>query len=1797
MKKFLSIVAILSLVFSPITPALAVDSVWDGSASALWSLAGNWTPETVPVSGGNPAVFRNAGGGWTTIDLGVGGAAVSNIIFDNTGGGLPSFSIGSGGAGTQTLTLDASGAITINANAGVGDDQYIQASVTLSGAGSFINNANAATFADLYVNGDVTDGAGSYLLTVSGDGNTGITGDVSVGGGITKTGTGTLTLSGTNTYTGTTTINAGTLTLSGGSAIVDTGAVSLADVDGAILKLNASETIGSLSGGGTTGGNVDLWDYTLTVGDASDTVYGGIISNNAAGGHLTKQGSGTLTLSGANTYTGTTTVNDGTLRITTATGLGTVDGGVSVADGATLDLAGDFDVGAETVTLATGSTLSSSSGTNSIAGTVGITGTSTVDVDGTSLGLSGVISGGDLTKTGAGTLVLSGANTYTGDTTVNAGVLNLQNDYAAGTSDQVTVADGAALQIQGGITVKANALVINGTGVGGTGAVRNISGDNSWTNIVVALDSDARINSDAGMLTLLGSGDMMIGVSNLTVGGAGNTTINGDISIGAKTLTKDGAGTLTLTGMSGYSGATTVNEGVLNIQNAGALGTSGTSVTSGAALEIQGGITVDEDLTLNGTGISSGGALRNISGDNIYSGAITLGSDVRINSDSGSNLELNGGITGAYDLTVGGSGTTNVSSVIGTGAGTLTKDGSGTLTFSGAEANTYSGVMTVSAGELDLNKTTGITAIAGDLTINGTGTAKLLASNQIANDATITVETGGTFSLNSMNETVTAFTNSGGTFTTGAGHLTVGGIKTLTWSGGTNTINDGGTVEDNHIVIEGGTNTVQGGTTGGVLQLNAGGTGLEMTGATLTLNSDAAVGGKLLLKGDVATNASATTSNISNGLALANSGTVDLDNETRTFTVADGAAANDLTISAVIDNGALTKAGAGTLTLSGDAANTYAGVTTVSAGELDLNKTEGIDAIAGNLTIGGGTVKWLKDEQVCDSVTITMTSGALSLNGMDETVTAFSNSGGTFTTGTGHLIGTGATVTWSGGTNTINDGGTVEDGHIVITGGTNTVEGGATGGVLQLNAGGTGLEMTGATLTLNSDGTTAGKLLLQGDVTTYASATTSNISNGLALANSGTVDLDGGTRTFTIADGAAANDLAISAVIDNGALTKAGAGTLTLSGANTYTGRTTINAGTLDLTGGDAIVDTGAVSLANVAGAKLVLNDDETIGSLSGGGALGGNIELGNSTLTFGDASNTTYSGIISNFKGGCLIKQGTGTLTLTGAHHTYKGLTTINEGTLKFSGNTTLDGGLTNAAAGVLDIGLNTLTLAGNYKQDAGTPTLNVTLSGAANGTIDATATGNAADFNAGTIHAARGSGRITNGQKYTIYDAAVGAMDFSGITVTSGIRNVNFTISTTGDDLILTAVGSSGYIFGTVSTGGNAEAVGNTLDKIVEAGATGDMANVIDKLDGMGSDAEVAGAMATMEPDVSTGTVEGSRVLTGQSFVTISNRLGGARSGFVGSGVSSGDMTDGMGVWIQGLGSNMKQDERKGIQGFSANTWGTTIGADKVIDKHFRLGLAGSYGWAGVHSKQPGSPSNDINSFQGTIYGSYDSLDLNKARQGGKKSYEAVRSQVENSWYVDGMFAFTQDNYDSRREIWLTSADKRVAKAEHYGQQYSTKFETGYTFVFEKTKKLEITPFASLGYNFLYMNKYKENGANALNLSVQGEGFHQLEQGLGTKLAYPIVAKKVGTFIPSAKAAWLYDYMGDRFETTASFAGGGPSFNTQGAKPAKNGMLFGAELAFLNKGNMTLTGNWDIELKDQFISNTYYGTVRYDF
>ena len=266
--------------------------------------------------------------------------------------------------------------------------------------------------------------------------------------GLIKAGAGTLLLSGANTYTGTTTNNLGTLALSGGSAIANTGAVTLANVAGVILDVQVSETIGSLSGGGTTGGNVTLGSNTLTLGDATNTTFSGIISG--VGGALTKQGSGILTLSGANTYSGDTTINNGTLR------LGAAD---QIADASDIIVgaSGIFDLNNFNETVSSlnsaGSVLFGTGNTLTTAGSQIYTGAVT---GGTVAMIS--TGGGDITATNA-------LNNFSGNlsiTTTGAASIADANALALGASSAASL---QAFALGGNLTVNG---IIQATNTSGT---------------------------------------------------------------------------------------------------------------------------------------------------------------------------------------------------------------------------------------------------------------------------------------------------------------------------------------------------------------------------------------------------------------------------------------------------------------------------------------------------------------------------------------------------------------------------------------------------------------------------------------------------------------------------------------------------------------------------------------------------------------------------------------------------------------------------------------------------------------------------------------------------------------------------------------------------------------------------------------------------------------------------------------------------------------------------------------------------------------------------------------------------------------------------------------------------------------------------------------------------------------------------------------------------------------------------------------------------------------------------------
>jgi autotransporter-associated beta strand protein len=1323
----------------------------------------------------------------------------SLVIFDQSTNGTYSSVV----SGTGALIKTNTGVLTLT-----GDNTYTGGTMIGQGAISVGNGGATGSLA-----GTITNNGG---LVFNRTGSLSMTGAISGSGVLTNLGAGTVTLSGANTYSGGTLISAGALqgnTTSLQGTITNNGSVifdqstdgtysSVLSGTGTLIKTNAG--VLTLSGANAQGGTL-IGGGTLSIGSGGTTgSLTGPITNNATllfnrsdnltqasvisgSGALNKAGAGTLTLSQANTYTSATTISNGAISISDASALGTAAAGTTVVSGAALELSGGITVASESLALngtgiSTGGALRNISGNNAYNGAISLGSASRINSDAGTLSLGGGITGtgfgltiggtgnttigttgintgaaGTLTKDGGGTLTITASGDYTGATTVSAGVLNIQNATATGTTaGGISVTSGAALQIQGGISVGAEALTLNGAGVSTDGALRNISGNNVYGG-AITLGSASRINSDAGSLTLNGG---ITGTGHaLTIGGAGNTTIGTTgINTGAAgTLTKDGLGTLTVTAAGDYTGATTVSAGVLNIQNATATGTTagGISVTSGAALELQGGITVGaESLALNGTGISSGGALRNISGNNTYGGTITLGSASRINSDAGT-LTL-AGITGTQNLTIGGAANTVLAGAISTSTGTLTKDGAGTATLSSG-ANTFTGNVNISAGTLAVT--------------NG---------GAIANSAVVTVDSGATFSVLG-GETVGRFTGAGTvdiatsqTLTTsfdsasnnfagsltGAGGLTKTGSGTLTLSGN-NSGYSGNTTLNN-----------------GTFLVGAG--GAFGSGGTVTINFDTGTGTRELASADASSYTLNNNFNLffnSFSLGSANTGSLTLGASTNTFFLGDDVSSTTRTITvtgnqiigAAVTGGAnnnLNKAGSGTLILAGDASGmggaitNAAGrlqigngsttgtlgnknVTVASSAELAFNRSDnltygGVASGAGTLLkLGAGTVTFTGANTYTGATTISNGSLALSGSGALSSSTAlnlavsganFSISGISGTnTEVASLTGvSGSTVSLGGkaltfGGNNANSTFAGEmsgtGGSFIKTGtGTVTLSGSnSMTGTSQLNNGtilvGNNAALGIGTMQFSFAGGTGTRALASADASSYTMANNFNLFfNSLSLGSAGTgsLTLGASTNTFFLGNDGGVNTRTITVngshaiaaqVTGDNRLAVSGGGTLTLSGANTFSGGSQLNDGTI-LVGNNSALGTGTMqfdfagnagtrTLAAVDSSAYTLNNNFNLFfnalTLGQSGGTTGTLTLGASTNTFNlgsDGTSTTRTITVNGTQiigaavtGGAnnnLNKAGSGTLVLAGDASALGGTITNSAGRLQIGNGST---------------------------------------------------------------------------------------------------------------------------------------------------------------------------------------------------------------------------------------------------------------------------------------------------------------------------------------------------------------------------------------------------------------------------------------------------------------------------------------------------------------------------------------------
>lgn len=700
--------------------------------------------------------------------------------------------------GIEALTLNGSGIASDGAFRNISGNNSFGGAITFASASTIASDAGTLTLTGGIVNG-------GFAVTFGGSSNVTSSGVISGTGALIKNGSGTLNLNAVNTFAGGSTLNGGVVIVYGGSLGASTG---VATINSATLDVAATTT---------STRNFTLGSATSTVMVDPTMIFtaNGIFSGTGA---LNKTGTGTLILGGANNYTLATNINAGTLKEGAANVIPDTSA-VTVATGATYDL----NTFSETIgSLAGGGTV-----TSGAAGAL----TLTAGGDNTSTSFSGVLQNGSgaisFAKAGTGTLTLSGTNTYNGTTLISAGVLDIENSAALGTTaGGTTVSSGASLQLQLNITVGAEPLALNGSGISSDGALRNLSGNNSFAG-AITLGSASTIYSDAGTLTL--SGGIVSGGFTTTFGGPSSIGESGVIS-GAGALTKTGLGTTILSGANTYSGATNVGAGILQVNTNNALGTvaNGTTVSSGAALKLNGvNYSTAEGLTLNGSGISNGGALTN-SGTSTFAGAINIATNATI-SAGGGTLNLTGGVAkNGTTLTIAGGGTVNIT----------------TNGITGGSANS----------DLVIDGTTIVLSAAnsynGPTTVQNSGILKLGNSNVLPTSpqTPLTVNTSSVFDLASRSDGVASLS---GDSTAIVKNSTIGTTSILT-------VNPGSGVSATFAGVIAGTN---GGAQGNIALQKTGAGTLALTGAN-TFSGATTIDGGTLTAGSASGNALGSTTSI-----------------------------------------------------------------------------------------------------------------------------------------------------------------------------------------------------------------------------------------------------------------------------------------------------------------------------------------------------------------------------------------------------------------------------------------------------------------------------------------------------------------------------------------------------------------------------------------------------------------------------------------------------------------------------------------------------------------------------------------------------------------------------------------------------------------------------------------------------------------------------------------------------------------------------------------------------------------------
>ncbi|WP_029004309.1 autotransporter domain-containing protein [Azorhizobium doebereinerae] len=1650
------------------------------------------------------------------ISGGNGGAGGAGVL-------QPDGTPGAGGVGVSGNNLDLTNSGTITG--GLSGDGLTRANaVQLTGSSILRLQAGYA-----FVGNVVGAGTGTLVLTgtTAASFNTSGIGTQYTGfASFQKLGTGTWTLTGTTAAVTPWTISQGTLLVSA-AASLGAGTGSLA-FDGGTLRYGAAFDLASTRTVtlGTGGGTLDTQSFTATIGAVID-----------GAGALTKTGTGTLILTGGNTYSGGTTLSQGTLQIGNGGTSGTLTGAVANA----------------------GALVFNRSDTATFTGAV--TGS------------------GSVSQIGTGTLILTGANSHSGGTTISGGTLQIGN---GGTTGALAgdIVNNAALSFNrsdtysfGGTISGTGTLSQIGTGTTVLTGSNTYSGGTSLAAGTLSVSSDANLGAAVGALVF--SGGTLQATANLstartiTVGAAGGgfsidashtLTATGPLS-GTGALAKAGSGTLILAGTgSGFTGALDVTAGTALVN--GAIG-GAASVSSGATLGGQGTIA-------GAVNVAAGGILSGSSGGTLTMGALVL--------DAASNVNVALGTPSSTalfnvlgDLTL--AGTLNVSDAGGFGAGSYRLfDYGGTLTNLGLAIGSAPvgvpladlQVQTSVAHQVNLLSSVGVTlqfwnggTTSPDGTIYG-GTGTWSTTGQNWTDATgalpgpmqpqpgFAIFQGGAGTI-TVDNTPGQVTVTGMQFQT-SGYVVTGGALALADPSGTAIVRVGdGSLAGASTVAEIdapliGTNGLNK-TDYGTLRLGGvnGYTGLT----TISQGTLALVGaGDISASSGLLANGTFDISGISGAGAtvqtLSGTGAVALGDKVLTLAGAAGTFFGNLT-----GTGGLTIA-AGNETLAGN--NSYSGTTTIAAGATLVAGSSGAlsagsgFAVDGTLQLSGSYSNTVRSLSGAGTVTVASGSAVLTIAPASGETATFA---GTLTNAAGQSLAlavNGAGTQILTGTNSYTGGTTIASGTLQLgNGGTSgTIQGDVLdNGILAFNRSDTvqfasAISGTGAVRQMGTGTTVLTGTSSYSGGTVISSGTLQVGNGGASGAIQGNVT-DNGVLAFNLSS----NLTLAGAISGTGAVVQMGSGSTTLSGANSYGGGTTVSAGTLVL-GSSRAAGTGLISLAS--GTTLGFVDGINVANPL---AISGTVTL---ALASGNA---TESGTITG--AGALAFSGAGVIALTGNASAFAGTTSITSGKLVvgddsqpnvvLGGTVTVGSGgtlggfgtvgsLTVGAGGTVTPGnsIGTLHVAGDATFAAGS-TYQVEITPA--GRSDLLSVSGTATLGGAAVGVEKAAGSYLPGTRYTILTAA-GGVSGTFAQPTQNLPFVDLLLAYDATDVYLdvarnqTSFLSAGTTPNQIATAAAVEALGasNALYGVV-AGQT-----------------SVAGARLAFnalsgELYASTATVlmNDSRLLRNAVLDRLQDE-GAAAPGAQIAGVAG----TGNAFWAQAFGSWGDTSGNGNASALQRNTDGLFVGYDGTLGDAWRVGFAGGYS-SSTFSVDALSSSGSSDNYHLAVYGA-GTFGALKLKAGG---------------------AFTWSDISSQRTIAFPGL-LQAAQADYSAQTGQVFGEIGYRLA---AGPGTFEPYAGLAYVNVSGDSFQETGGSAALRGLgQDQSVTYATLGLHTSGAVPLfgmAAMLKGTL------GWEHAFGDVDPQALLAFAGGAP-FAISGVPIARDAALVEAGFDVALTANATL-------------------------